>query len=60
LPLSLELVLVALDDGTGDEADLVHLGDVGGFGGVFAVFVEPALETKKERLVSPLYQKFDG
>ena len=44
LSLGLDLVLVALDDGPRHEADLVHLGDVGGFGGVFAVLVEPVLE----------------
>lgn len=43
LTLSIGLLLVTLDDGAGNEADIVHLGDVNGLGGVLAVFVEPVL-----------------
>lgn len=43
LALGLDLLLVALDDRAGDEADLVHLGDVDGLGGVLALLVQPVL-----------------
>lgn len=43
LALGLNVVLVALDDGTGDAADLVDLGNVDGLGCVFAFVVEPVL-----------------
>lgn len=41
--LGLDLLLVALDNGAGDEADVVHLGDVDRLGGVLAILVEPVL-----------------
>lgn len=43
LTLGLDLLLVALDDGAGDEADFIHLGDVDRLGGVLAILVEPVL-----------------
>jgi hypothetical protein len=43
LALGLGLLLVALDDGSGDEANVVHLGDVDRLCGVLAVLVEPVL-----------------
>ena len=44
IALSLDLLLVALDDGAGDEADVVHLGDVDRLGGVLAILVQPILD----------------
>lgn len=41
--LGLNLLLIALDNGAGNEADVVHLGDVDGLDGVLTVFVEPVL-----------------
>lgn len=41
--LGLGLLLVALDDRAGDEADVVHLGNVDRLGGVFTIFVQPIL-----------------
>jgi hypothetical protein len=41
--LLLELVVVALDDGAGNGADVLLLGDVEGLGGVLAVLVQPVL-----------------
>lgn len=43
LPLSLNLVEVALDDGAGKGADLFDLGDVDGLGGIVTLIVEPVL-----------------
>lgn len=43
LALGIGLLLVPLDDGADDEADIVHLGNVHGLGGVLTVFVEPVL-----------------
>jgi hypothetical protein len=43
LALALELLLVPLDDGTSDEADLIQLGNVDGLGSVFTLLVEPIL-----------------
>ena len=42
--LSLDLLLVALDDRAGDEADVVHLGNVDGLDGVLTFLVEPVLK----------------
>lgn len=44
ITLGLDLLLVALDDRAGDEADVIHLGNVDGLGGVLAFLVEPVLE----------------
>src|SRR4051812_30895446 len=44
LALGLDLLLVALDDGAGDEADFIHLGDIDGLGGVVAILIKPVLE----------------
>lgn len=41
--LLLELVVVALDDGSGNRADVLLLGDVLCLGGVLAIFVQPVL-----------------
>jgi hypothetical protein len=43
LSLLLDLVVVALDDWTGDGPDLIPLGDVLGFGRILAILVEPVL-----------------
>lgn len=41
--LLLKLVVVALNNGSGDRADVLLLGDVLCLGSVFAVFVQPVL-----------------
>lgn len=46
--LLLDLLLVALDDRAGDEAELVHLGDVDGLGGVLTLLVQPVLEKSSQ------------
>jgi hypothetical protein len=43
LALGLDLLLVPLDDGTSNEADLIQLGNVDGLGSVLALLVEPVL-----------------
>lgn len=43
LTLRVDLLLVALNDGTGNEADVIHLGDVDGLGGVITLLVQPVL-----------------
>ena len=43
LPLGLNLVEVALDDGAGEGADLFDLGDVDSLGGIVTLIVEPVL-----------------
>lgn len=40
-----KLVIVSLDDGTCRELDVFVLGNVLGFGGVFALFIEPILRS---------------
>jgi hypothetical protein len=45
--LLLLLLLVALDDGAGNEPDFIHLGDVDGLGGVLALLVQPVLEKNR-------------
>lgn len=55
LALGLDLFKVALDDGAGHGADLVHLGDVDALGGVLALIVQPVLG-----LVSSWYTKLGG
>jgi len=55
LAFGLELVLVTLDDGARDEADLLHLRDVDGLGGVLTLVVEPVLQdpvSKKKKATS--------
>jgi hypothetical protein len=41
--VGLDLLEVALDDGASQRADLVHLGDVDGLGGVVTLVIEPVL-----------------
>lgn len=48
LALGLDLLLVPLDDGTSDEADLIQLGNVDGLGSVLALLVEPVLRSALE------------
>lgn len=43
LTLSISLLLVTLDNGADNEADIIHLGNVNRLGSVLAVFVEPVL-----------------
>ena len=43
MPFLFDFILVAADNGAGDEADFVHLGNVDAAGGVFAFVVEPVL-----------------
>lgn len=43
LALGLNLLEMPLDDGAGQGADLVNLGDVDGLGGVLTVLVQPVL-----------------
>lgn len=43
LALGLDLVEVTLDDGAGQGADLVNLGDIDGLGGVITLVIEPVL-----------------
>ena len=43
MPFLFDFILIAADNGAGDEADFVHLGDIDAAGGVFAFVVEPIL-----------------